>query len=109
MILLAARLTMPPSRRETPAKRSDVLTAMSMADYADPSQQPSLGSVLGQHGSAEKLDFLLSFPDMRQSIIAAINELNDEVRSTMPPSPTRRANSACRSITWSSWTMFDLR
>lgn len=33
----------------------------------------------GQHGSTEKLDFLLSFPDMRQSIIGAINELNDEV------------------------------
>ena len=67
-------------RRDTPQKRSDALTAMSLADYADPSQQPSLGSVLGQQGSAEKLDFLLAFPDMRQSVIAAINELNDEVR-----------------------------
>lgn len=34
--------------RESPVKRTDILTALSLADYADPSQQPSLGSVLGK-------------------------------------------------------------
>lgn len=63
----------------SPVKRVDSLAVLSLADYADPAQQPSLGSVLGQHSSTEKLDFQLSFPDMRQSVIGSINELNDEL------------------------------
>jgi hypothetical protein len=68
-------------------RSSDSLGAMTQADYVDPTQQPSLGSVLG-HGNNQPLvqqsHFQKLFPDMRQGLMSAIQELNEEVTYVIP-------------------------
>ena len=53
-------------------------------------QQPSLGSVLGAWASTQETSYADSeysqyFPDMRQSVMGAVNELNDEIDSIFGP------------------------
>lgn len=75
----------------SPLKRIDsLITVLSPADLLDPSQQPSLGSVLCQADVAKgtaggRNDFSKTFPNMRQNILAVINELSDEIDTVYDP------------------------
>lgn len=79
----------------SPTKRSDSYSSFSAADLIDPTLQQSLGRVLSQ-GSLDlkstkfsnqpnSNEYSKSFPLMRQNVIAAINELNDEMDNVYGP------------------------
>jgi translation initiation factor eIF-2B subunit beta len=79
----------------SPTKRSDSYSSFSAADLIDPTLQQSLGRVLSQgsldlkstklSNQTDSSEYSKSFPLMRQNVIAAINELNDEMDNVYGP------------------------
>ena len=72
-----------PSTPTSPFKRTESLTYLSPSNLLDPTLQPSLGRVLSQVDSdvqsKDDIMFGRMFPNLRQSVIAEINELHEEV------------------------------
>lgn len=77
---------------DMPDSRGPVLERQVSSDsFSMHMQQPSLGSVLGawqgadNHGDMNTTEFSTYFPDMRQSVMGAVNELNDEIDTIFGP------------------------
>lgn len=76
-----------PSTPTNPFKRTESLSYLSQSNLLDPSLQPSLGRVLSQVDSditlSDENKFNRIFPSLRQSVIAGIHELHEEVETVV--------------------------